>query len=117
MLFGVIINFLLKDMKPLFILSFYIDKYASIFAIGAFSSFIYLILIIIFFTEPTKASMLNQIRSASNQKIEEEEDLIKEDKNIYDYKELYDENETKDDSKKQKPCLVQALIQKTWILV
>ena len=99
MLFGVIINFLLKDMKPLFILSFYIDKYASIFAIGAFSSFIYLILIIIFFTEPTKASMLNQIRSASNLKIEEE-DLIKEDKNIYDYKELYDENETKDDSKK-----------------
>ena len=99
MLFGVAINFILNGVKPLFILSFYIDKYASIFAIGAIASFIYLILICIFFTEPTKASMLNQFKTESNQKIEEEES-IKEEKNIYDYKELYDENESKDDSSK-----------------
>ena len=106
MLCGVLINFKLKDMKPLIIFSFYIDKYASIFAIGAISSFIYLILIFIFFTEPTKASMLNQTRAElnpeSNEKIDEEdeEDSINEGKNIYDYKELSDENETKDDSNK-----------------
>ena len=106
MLSGVLINFKLKDMKPLFIWSFYIDKYASIFAIGAFASFLYLILIFIFFTEPTKASMLNQIRTElnkeSNEKIEEVEERISinEEKDVYDYKEFYDENETKDDTKK-----------------
>ena len=99
MLFGVGINFIIKDVKPLFIFSFYIDKYASIFAIGAFASFIYLILIFIFFTEPTAASMLRQFKAESTQKVEEE-DPIKEEKNIYDYKELYDENDSKDGSKK-----------------
>ena len=104
-LFGILINFLLKDMKPLYIsiISFYLEKYSSIFTLGAFASFIYLILIIILFTEPTEGSMLNQFRTASNNKIVEEEpnqDLLSEEKNIYDYKELYDENETGDDSKK-----------------
>ena len=104
MLTGVLVNFKLKDTKPLFIWSFYIDKYASIFALGAIASLLYLILIFIFFTEPTKASMLNQIRTElnqkSNEKIEEEEDSINEGKDVYDYKESYDENETKDDSNK-----------------
>ena len=104
-LFGILINFLLKDMKPLYIsfISFYLEKYSSIFTLGALASLIYLILIIIFFTEPTEASMLNQFRTPSNNKITVEEpnqDLSSEEKNIYDYKELYDENETGDDSKK-----------------
>ena len=104
-LFGILINFLLKDMKPLYIsfISFYLEKYSSIFTLGAFASLIYLILIIILFTEPTEGSMLNQFRTASANKIVEEEpdqDLSTEEKNIYDYKELYDENETGDDSKK-----------------
>ena len=104
MLTGVLVNFKLKDTKPLFIWSFYIDKYASIFALGAIASLLYLILIFIFFTEPTKASMLNQIRTElnqkSNEKIEEEEDSINEGKDVYDDKDLFDENETKDDSNK-----------------
>ena len=74
-----------------------------IFAIGAGTSLIYLILILIFFTEPSKGTMLNQYRAIQKQKIEEDDakkDLLDDEKNLCDYKELYDENETGDDTQK-----------------
>ena len=102
---GIVINILLKDMKPLYfnIIGLYLENYYFIFSIGAIASLIYFILIIIFFTEPNEATMLETYRSASINRTEEvieKKDLITEEKNIYDYKELYDENETGDESNK-----------------
>ena len=92
-------------MKPLYIstFSFYLGYNNLIFAIGAGTSLIYLILILIFFTEPSKGTMLNQYRAIQKQKIEEDDakkDLLDDEKNLCDYKELYDENETGDDTQK-----------------
>ena len=102
-LFGIIINFLLKEMKPLYfdMFSLYIENYYIIFGIGAIISFFYLILIIIFFTEPNKGTMLNQYREKPSQKEEIfDQDIYKEKKHIADYKELFDENETGDETNK-----------------
>jgi len=92
-------------MKPLYfnIIGLYLENYYFIFSIGAIASLIYFILIIIFFTVPNEATMLETYRSASINRTEEvieKKDLITEEKNIYDYKELYDENETGDESNK-----------------
>ena len=102
---GILINILLKEMKPLYIglIDLYLENYYFIFGIGAITSIIYLLLIIILFTEPNEATMLEQVHSTSNNKIEEvrlNKDNIEEEKNICDYKELYDENETGDESNK-----------------
>ena len=102
---GIVINFLLKDMKPLYIsiIGLYLENYYFIFGIGAITSLIYLTLIILFFTEPNEATMLNQFRAPSINRTEDvryTKDIMTEEKNIYDYKELYDENETGDDSNK-----------------
>ena len=102
---GIFLNFLIKDLKPLYIstFSFYLGYNNLIFAIGAGTSLIYLILILIFFTEPSKGTMLNQYRAIQKQKIEEDDakkDLLDDEKNLCDYKELYDENETGDDTQK-----------------
>ena len=118
-LFGIIINFLIKDMKPLYIemISLYIKNYFFVFLIGALTSLIYLILIIIIFTEPTEATMLRQFRNFSEHKIkfngeEEEEDekreSITESKRICEFKELYDENETEDETRKLNKLLIKS---------
>ena len=98
---GIIINFLPKDMKPLSLSIFdlSLENYYFIFGIGAIIYIIYLILIIIFFTEPNNATMLNQFSSSKNINIEENEELNKdiindEEKNLYDYKELFEEIDT-----------------------
>ena len=109
-LFGIAINFLLKDMKPLYIgfIGLYLENYYFIFLIGGLTSLIYFILIIFFFTEPNEASMLDTYRSASirPEEIIDKKDIITEEKNIYDYKELYDENETGDESNKLSNLLI-----------
>ena len=104
---GIILNFLLIDMKPLSLTVFnlYIENYYFIFGIGAVIYIIYLILIIIFFTEPNNATMLKQIDSPKMIEEKEETELNKnliddEEKNLCDYKELYEENETGDDTNK-----------------
>ena len=101
---GILINILLKDMKPLYIdsISLYLENYYFIFGIGAITSIIYLILIILLFTEPNEATMLEQVHSTSNivEEVRLNKDNIEEEKNICDYKELYDENETGDDTNK-----------------
>ena len=106
-LFGILINFLINDKKPLYlgIISLYIKNYFFVFLIGAISSLIYLIFVIILFTEPTKDTMLRQFRTYSSHKIitkeeDEQRESIAEEKNIFDYKELYDENETGDETRK-----------------
>ena len=109
-LFGIAINFLLKDMKPLYIgfIGLYLENYYFIFLIGGLTSLIYFILIIFFFTEPNEASMLDTYRSASirPEEVIDKKDIITEEKNIYDYKELYDENETGDESNKLSNLLI-----------
>ena len=65
----------MKNTKELYIniFSFYLGYNNLIFAIGAGTSLIYLILILIFFTEPSKGTMLNQYRTIQKQKIEEDD--------------------------------------------
>ena len=103
-LVGIILNFLLKDMKPLYFeeIAFYLEGYYFIFFIGAIIYVLYLILIVFVFTEPNQATMLEQSREKSIQKMEEEfnNEIHIEEKNISDYKELYDENESGNDSNK-----------------
>ena len=103
-LVGIILNFLLKDMKPLYFeeFAFYLEGYYFIFFIGAIIYVLYLILIVFVFTEPNQATMLEQSREKSIQKMEEEfnNEIHIEEKNISDYKELYDENESGNDSNK-----------------
>ena len=112
---GIVINFILKDMKPLYIgiLALYVKNYFFVFLIGAITSLIYLILIIIIFTEPTEATMLRQYRTFSEHKVKFDEDedkreSITEEKNICDYKELYDENETGDETRKLNKLIIKS---------
>ena len=92
-LFGVVINFVSKIREPLTIdfLPFEIQNYLSLFCIGFIISFINILIILCFFTEPTKESMIRQNRITVSTKDETRKDSLNFGKNISKYENTNEE--------------------------
>ena len=92
---GVLLNFLTENKEKITItikndLIINIENYLVLFSIGIVIAFIYIILILCFFTEPTKGSMLNQNRITISTKDETSKDSIE---NEYkEFKEIEKDN-------------------------
>ena len=96
---GVLLNFLTENKEKITIkikndLKINIENYLILFSIGIIIAFIYIILILCFFTEPTKGSMLNQNRITISTKDETNKDSIEN-----EYKEF---KESEKDNKNEK---------------
>ena len=95
---GVLLNFLTENKERITIkikndLIINIENYLILFSIGIIIAIIYIVLILFFFTEPTKGSMLNQNRITISTKDETSKDSIEN-----EYKEFKDiEKDNKDE--------------------
>ena len=85
MIFGVIINFISKNKSSFTtgFLNFEKHNYLSLFCIGLIISLFKILIILCFFTEPTKESMIKQNRVTISTKDETSKDSLKSEKNIF----------------------------------
>ena len=105
LLCGVIINILINIKEPSFnsvvkVLPFQVENHIFLFCIGFIIAFFYLFIILCFFTEPTKGSMLSQKRITISTKDDTCRDTIGPEKDIYEYKD-YDDDYNKQDNREK----------------
>ena len=101
---GVALNFLTENKESITIEYFdlEIENYLILFLIGIVIAIIYIFLILCFFTEPKKASMLSQDRITITSKDEINNDLLENEYKEFQDNEMNDKNEMEEISKNSK---------------